>query len=234
MTRVARRLLLMALWARALAMVIMTDKRNKNAKSKGKSLSPNEVSELLRNFYQPEESSIQNFDEFYIQLRNKIDGAKFENAATDKRNSIQEDYNRREEQLQKMLADIDVSGRTSIKRKSARLTRLAVVLLLASALVAAGVLAYKYMHQVKPLAAETKLSTEQSKKLSQIDAEWQNFKTQQLLRIEESQNKFNLEMRKDKPDTNVVAVYERELLEAKAALSAAKTRMLLSKKAVKA
>ncbi len=234
MTRVARRLLLMALWARALAMVIMTDKRNKNAKSKGKSLSPNEVSELLRNFYQPEESSIQNFDEFYIQLRNKIDGAKFENAATDKRNSIQEDYNRREEQLQKMLADIDVSGRTSIKRKSARLTRLAVVLLLASALVAAGVLAYKYMHQVKPLAAETKLSAEQSKKLSQIDAEWQNFKTQQLLRIEESQNKFNLEMRKDKPDTNVVAVYERELLEAKAALSAAKTRMLLSKKAVKA
>jgi hypothetical protein len=213
-------------------MLIMTDKRNKNAKSKAKNLSPNEVSELLRNFYQPEESSIQDFDEFYTQLRNKIDNTKFENAASEKRNQIHDDYDKRELQLQKMLADIDVSGKTINRRKVARVTRLLVLAALASSLVAAGVFGYKYLHQPQATSIqEPLLSAEQTAQLAQIDTEWQNFKTQQLLRIEESKNKFGAEMQKDKPDSALVAAYERELLEAKAALSAARTQMLLSKKA---
>ncbi len=212
-------------------MAIMIDKSDKNAKNKGKNISPNEVSELLRNFYQPDEAGIQNFDEFYTQLRSKMDGSKAQVANSDKRDQIQNDYEKRERELKKMLMDMDSRDKTVSKRKNARLIRLLSAVLLSSLIVAAGVFAYQYLHGVKtPVVAEPKLSAQQSADLKQINADWQSYKLNQLRKIEELKLQFNSEMQKAKPDAAMVALYERQVLEAKAALSQERTKMLLAKK----
>ena len=213
----------------------MIDKSGKNAKKDGKNISPNEVSELLRNFYQADEAGIQNFDEFYTQLRSKMDGSKAQVANTDKRDQIQNDYEKRERELKKMLIDMDSRDKTISKRKNARLIRLLSALLLSSLLIGAGIFAYQYLYNAKTsTVAEPKLNAKQSAELLKINSDWQGYKTNQLKNIEELKLKFNSEMQKAKPDAAMVALYEHQVLEAKAALSQARTKMLLAKKTVAA
>ncbi len=90
-------------------MVIMKDRPKK--KNKSKNLNLQEVSGLLRNFYQPAEASIQNFDDFYSELRNKLDTRPIDIETTSRRNQIKEDYQKREKQLEKMLADMEAHRR---------------------------------------------------------------------------------------------------------------------------
>ncbi len=215
-----------------LAMAIMIDKSGKNAKNKGKNISPNEVSELLRNFYRPDEAGIQDFDEFYSQLRYKMDGAKTEIASSNKRDQIESDYERRERELKKMLVEMDTRDKTVAKRKLARTFRILAAILLSSLIVVAGVFAYQYLHKPKTVAMN--LNVKQSAELLKIETEWQAYKLKQLALIEELKLKFNTEMQKPEPNTQLVAQYERQVLEAKAQLSQAKTKMLLAKKSVKA
>lgn len=212
-------------------MAIMIDKSDKDAKNKANNVSPNEVSELLCNFYHPDEAGIQDFDEFYAQLRSKMDGSKAQVAKTDKRDQIQNDYEKRERELKKMLMDMDSRDKTTSKRKNARLIRLLFALILSSLVIGAGLFAYQYLHGAKTsIASEAKLSAEQSAELKQIDIEWQDYKLKQLKNIEEFKLKFNSEMQKAKPDAALITLYERQVLEAKAALSQARTQMLLRKK----
>lgn|GEM_PF-2693140 len=209
-------------------MAIMTDK---SAKKSGKAVSHDEISDLLRNFYQPNEASIQNFDDFYSQLRYKIDGAKTEVAekTNNKRSQIEDDYERRERELKKMLVEMDTRDKTIAKRKVARVMRLVAAVLLSSLIVVAGVWGYQYLHKSQ-LGQEPKM--EKSAEIIQIETEWQAYKLKQLALIEETKLKFNAEMQKEKPDAQLIANYERQMLEAKAQLSQAKTQMLLAKKAV--
>ena len=216
-------------------MAIMIDKSGKNAKKDGKNISPNEVSELLRNFYQPDEAGIQNFDEFYTQLRSKMDSTKTQAVTTDNRDQIQNDYEKRERELKKMLMDMDSRDKTISKRKNARLIRLLSALILSSLVVGAGIFAYQYLHNAKTSTiTEPKLSAQQNAEMQKINSDWQTYKNNQLKNIEELKLKFNSEMQKAKPDAALVALYERQVLEAKAALSQARTQMLLAKKTVAA
>ncbi len=204
----------------------MTDKPNKN--NKGKSLNPNEVSELLRNFYQPNQSGIQDFDEFYAQLEKKIESSRPEAVSESKLDKITEDYKKREEQLQKMLADIDVSGRTKVKRSTERFLRLIVVLLISAMLVIAGVFTYGYLHHPKANSKTAKAVV--NPELKRIESEWETYKIKQLAAIEELELKFNQEMQKSNPDAELISKLERDVLAAKAELRQAKTKMLLDKK----
>jgi len=119
-------------------MVTMSHKSRSSSK-----LSPREVSELLRNFYQPEAAGIEDFDSFYAELDSKLDQEEPSSKIKMQRLVIEDQYTKREEDLKRRLKDINLK---KPKTKSMELTAKLLVTALAALLVLglASFAGYKY------------------------------------------------------------------------------------------
>lgn len=219
-------------------MQVMADAKNNEDKNK---LEPREVSELLRNFYHAPEEEIQDFDDFYSSLQNKIENEQKNNHVSSQRRAIEDSYQQREEQLKAMLKKIDVSSEKKKPKRSRFFAKKLIAGLAIGVVVGLAAFAsYHYQKNYNYIASsdneihwqELKLLPEQISALEAIETKWQDYKKSQETKIEKAKAKLDAELNKAKPNLALLDKYEREILDTQIALKRQKADIFLEKRFV--
>lgn len=218
----------------------MIDKEDKTKNKDSKDRKPDEIIELLTNFYEPEDLEIEEFDLFFDSIEQKLEDQNPVNRISKISDQIETNINLREQKLAQLLRRLDQKKNTSQVKKSKKLKLkpiiAIVVILLLITLASIARINNTQNYNYISLEGENldwqslNLNETQKTQLEAIDNEWLAFKSSEETLIESRRTKLVTEMNASSPDFLQIDKYQREILEHEVMLKRQKLNTFLEKR----
>lgn len=217
----------------------MIDKEDKN---KSKDRKPDEIIELLENFYQVEESEIEEFDLFFDSIEQKIEEQNPATRISKIGDQIETNFNSREQKLSQLLRRLEQKSNQPKKKKrkinNSKLKQIFGVALILILVTLASFASFKNSNSYNYISLEAEdidwkildLNQEQKTKLSEIDSTWTSFKASEEGLIEQRRTQLLAEMNKETPNFSQIDKYQREVLDHEVILKRQKLNSFLEKR----
>lgn len=208
--------------------------------------SPEEIIDLLKSLYNPDLSiEMQDFDDFYQSIENKIEEQNPTNKINKAGREIDSNFYTRQmklENLEKNLEQKTFQVHKTKKKKikfsfsKAIMAACAVCLILTLA----GIANFNNLPKYNFLNLEDEnfdwsqlnLSQEQKQKIEEINHEWMNYSSKERGIIEAKRNKLTAEINKEKPDFSLMDKYQRDILDHEVNLKREKLNVFMEKRFV--
>ncbi|MDA0771357.1 MAG: hypothetical protein O3C63_00270 [Cyanobacteria bacterium] len=218
----------------------MIDKEDKTKNKDSKDRKPDEIIELLTNFYEPEDLEIEEFDLFFDSIEQKLEDQNPVNRISKISDQIETNINLREQKLAQLLRRLDQKKNTSQVKKSKKLKLkpiiAIVVILLLITLASIARINNTQNYNYISLEGENldwqslNLNETQKTQLEAIDNEWLAFKSSEETLIESRRTKLVTEMNASSPDFLQIDKYQREILDHEVMLKRQKLNTFLEKR----
>lgn len=205
---------------------------------------PDEVLDLLQNFYQPESTEMEEFTEFYAAIEKKLTKQNPVSRIAKLGNDLENSLNEREQKLAQYIKRLEqkkIKPKKKLEEKKPQsfFSFKLIASILVLALVAlASIASLKNMQSYNYISLEgddidwkiLNLDKEQQTKLQDINQSWQAFQAKETSLIEERKSKLITEMSKEKPDFSLMDKYQRDILDHEVALKREKLNSFLEKR----
>lgn len=218
----------------------MIDKEDKTKNKDSKDRKPDEIIELLTNFYEPEDSELEEFDLLFDSIEQKLEDQNPVNRISKISDQIETNINLREQKLAQLLRRLDQKKNTSKVKKSKKLKLkpiiAIVVILLLITLTSIARINNTQNYNYISLEGENldwqnlNLNETQKTQLEAIDNEWLAFKSSEETLIENRRTKLLAEMNATAPDFSQIDKYQREILDHEVMLKRQKLNTFLEKR----
>lgn len=219
----------------------MIDKEDKNKAKNSIDRNPDEIIELLENFYQVEDSETEDFDLFFDSIEQKITEQNPANRISKIGDDIENNINLREQKLSRFLRRLEQkNGKTKKKPKSNKpklkqIVGVIVVLTLIALASFANLDNFKSYNYISLEGDDInwqilELDENQRNKLKTINDEWISFKTTEENLINHKRSNLLLEMNSTNPNFALIDKYQREILDHEVILKRQKLNVFLEKR----
>lgn len=127
-------------------------------KDKNKDRDPEEIIELLKNFYSPEAEEMQDGSQFFQELNTKIEDRKSYNRIAKINDEIEDTYIRRQERFQNFITKLEESftSMEQAKNKKQGKRNLLMILLFALIIIVSGYIGFNLGSSTKSLEKPTR------------------------------------------------------------------------------
>ena len=218
----------------------MIDKEDKTKNKDFKDKKPDEIIELLTNFYEPEDSELEEFDLFFDSIEQKLEDQNPVNRISKISDQIETNINLREQKLAQLLRRLDQKKNTKKTKKSKQfkfkpVIGIVVILLL---ITLASIARINNTQNYNYISLEGEnlnwqslnLNETQKTQLEAIDNEWLAFKTTEEALIKSRRTKLLAELNATAPDFSQIDKYQREILDHEVILKRQKLNTFLEKR----
>ncbi len=207
-----------------------------------------EINRLLETCYQPDYSEMQNFDDFFSEIEEKIEASKphyqastFNNQIEAKLLNREQKLNRYRQRLEDRQKHREAEQQVEVKRPEKRKTINSKLFLATFIIAMLGLASIASLrnHRASQLPSSSSqeydwqklnLSAEQKKQMTIIDKELENFVLHSQAQIQIRKEKLLREINKDHPDFAIIDKYERDILDIEASLKQAKHNSFVEKR----
>ncbi len=230
----------------------MTKDENKNKfnTKKPSDREPDEVLDLLQEFYQPEMEDLQEFTEFYDAIDRKLTEQNPVHRISKLGDDLEASLSEREQKLAKYIRRLEQKRTQADQRPNPQppsqpvtsrsyfsfklLASILVLVLIALASIASlkNLQSYNYISlEGDDIDWKTlNLTEKQQSKLQEVNQSWTAFQAQEQSFIDKRRNQLIEEMSKDKPDFSLMDKYQRDILDHEVALKREKLNSFLEKR----
>lgn len=198
-----------------------------------------EVVDLLKEFYQPDEQ-LQEFEEFYQAIEDKLEAANPLNKIQNANNQMQDSYLRREQRLEEFITQLE---QTQIIKKqnyqrakySKQILVVAVIILLIGLTSIARLQntnKYNYVSVDSDVVDWNILGLTdlQKDELNKLDKAWHAVESKEQMLIATKKNLLAEEMQAEHPDLSLIDKYQRDILDHEANLKRERLNSFLEKR----
>lgn len=230
----------------------MTKDENKSNPKNSSDREPDEVLDLLQNFYQPESTEIEEFTEFYAAIEKKLNEQNPVSRIAKLGNDLENSLNEREQKLSQYIRRLEqkrIKPQNTNKNKNTKKieekkpqsffsTKLVASIVVLALVALASIASLKNMQSYNYISLEgddidwkiLNLNEDQQTKLQAINQSWQAFQAKESSIIEERKSKLVTEMNKEKPDFSLMDKYQRDILDHEVAIKREKLNTFLEKR----
>ncbi len=204
---------------------------------------PDEVLDLLQNFYQPESTEIEEFTEFYAAIEKKLAQQNPVSRIAKLGNDIENSLNEREQKLSQYIRRLEqkkIKPKKKLEKKPQLQfgIKIAASILVLALVALASIASLRNMQSYNYISLDgddidwkiLNLNEEQQTKLQDINQSWKAFQAKESSTIEERKSKLIAEMNKEKPDFSLMDKYQRDILDHEVALKREKLNSFLEKR----
>ncbi|MBT6844099.1 MAG: hypothetical protein HOA17_09970 [Candidatus Melainabacteria bacterium] len=218
----------------------MIDKEDKTKNRDSKDRKPDEIIELLTNFYEPEDSEVEEFDLFFDSIEHKLEEQNPVNRISKISDQIETNISLREQKLAQLLRRLDQKKNTSKTKRSKKfkLKPMIGVMVILLVITLASIARINNAQNYNYISLEGEnlnwqslnLNETQKTQLETIDNEWLAFKSTEDTLIDSRRTKLLAEMNASSPDFSQIDKYQREILDHEVILKRQKLNSFLEKR----